>query len=638
MAKPKRKPGKSAPIAQHQLFPAVVALWFGALFGLGSLAVRPTLLEELVVKSRIDLLIPAAAPPLGMTARMLVALILAAFGAMIGSLIARRLAQPKQEARERKRTNLSTRDEGADNRGYAGQSDTSTRYGANAAGDFDGDASPGMQANRRRSLTVEHDEDDFVPHELAPLPGGAPQIFDIAACGLNDRPPPVPAFEPVPPVQPAEPVQVAPLPPVAAPVALDWANAAPVLPPSVVPAAMSVSQAIEMQRQVYQAAPEPEQVFAAPAAPAPEDGRQVFGMTPPTYPPADQPRQIFGAPVTDDHVPKEFVEAQGFRTSVFETPEPSPLFPQRAEPAPVPAPAPVPQDDAAPAVPDFAEPLAAPAPVPQAFVPEGETAPADPAPALVSPASLGMEDLSARLAESMRRRRAARSGSAAEPAVEAAPQLHEAETEAAARTVPEFTVPPFAVPAFTVPPVTEAAAPVVGVPIPAALRPLDLTGFEANDAAAYDSPLPPRHIALPVEPAAVASPPQTFAPPAAEEPEPTEEADVAEDEYASLLGVTPSPAVLRNPFVRVEETEVEAETIEPVVIFPGQAVPSPQGFAAPAPSAEDAGPFRRFDAPASAGQGQPVAANEGVSAVAPEEAERALRSALANLQRMSGAA
>jgi hypothetical protein len=50
-------------------------------------------------------------------------------------------------------------------------------------------------------------------------------------------------------------------------------------------------------------------------------------------------------------------------------------------------------------------------------------------------------------------------------------------------------------------------------------------------------------------------------------------------------------------------------------------------------------PFRRFDAPSNAGQGQMVAAAATpVPAADQEEAERALRAALANLQRMSGAA
>jgi hypothetical protein len=103
------------------------------------------------------------------------------------------------------------------------------------------------------------------------------------------------------------------------------------------------------------------------------------------------------------------------------------------------------------------------------------------------------------------------------------------------------------------------------------------------------------------------------------------EAEVAEESYASLLGIT--PAAERSGFVRIEESEANAATIEPVVIFPGQ-------MAQPAPQT----PFRPFDAPASAGQGQLVSAGEATPSVDREEADRALRMALANLQRMSGAA
>ena len=110
MAKQSRKPANPKPITAHPLFPAVVALWFGALFGLGSLAVRPSLLESLVIKSRLDLVLPAAAPPLGVTARILVALILAAIGSIIGIMIARKLSRPKVEMRERKRKTLASAD------------------------------------------------------------------------------------------------------------------------------------------------------------------------------------------------------------------------------------------------------------------------------------------------------------------------------------------------------------------------------------------------------------------------------------------------------------------------------------------------------------------------------------------------
>jgi hypothetical protein len=79
------------PISAHPLFPLSAALWFAAALGLGSLAIRPGLLEEIVLALGIDRLIPAAAPPLGLTARILLALGLGTLGAMLGMLLARRL-------------------------------------------------------------------------------------------------------------------------------------------------------------------------------------------------------------------------------------------------------------------------------------------------------------------------------------------------------------------------------------------------------------------------------------------------------------------------------------------------------------------------------------------------------------------
>ena len=91
MASSATRPGKAKPLSSHPLFPAMFALWFGALLGLGSLAIRPALIEGLVLQAGIDRLIPAAAPPLGTTARGLLALLLAAAGAGLGALFAVRL-------------------------------------------------------------------------------------------------------------------------------------------------------------------------------------------------------------------------------------------------------------------------------------------------------------------------------------------------------------------------------------------------------------------------------------------------------------------------------------------------------------------------------------------------------------------
>jgi len=76
-----------------------------------------------------------------------------------------------------------------------------------------------------------------------------------------------------------------------------------------------------------------------------------------------------------------------------------------------------------------------------------------------------------------------------------------------------------------------------------------------------------------------------------------------------------------------------------VAIFPGQApATAATSPLAPFAASPESAPFRRFDAPAAAGQGQPVAINSAPQAVEQGEAEQALRAALSNLQRMSGAA
>lgn len=136
-------------VGSHRMFPAVVALWFGALFGLGSLAVRPALIESLVLASRLEVLLPAAAPPLGMTARVLLALGMAVIGVACGAMIARRIARPRPAERERRHWTPAVEDD--------------------------------LASDHRR--------------EAAPLPGGAAQILDLTQFDLvapGDR---LPAME-----------------------------------------------------------------------------------------------------------------------------------------------------------------------------------------------------------------------------------------------------------------------------------------------------------------------------------------------------------------------------------------------------------------------------------------------------------
>ena len=618
VAKQKQMPVKRQAITSHPLFPAVVGLWFGALFGLGSLAVRPSLIEDMVLSTRIDLIIPAAAPPLGITARIMLALVMAVLGAIVGVVLARRLTRPKPEHKERARTArgtvdaAQTRQRARDAHPDAPSCTPISMQDLESGDDEKGAASADNRlAGRRRGLTTEHVVDEFVPHEFAPLPGGEPQIFDLAAAESIAQ---LPAAEPA--------------------------------------------------QQVFHSAPAAQPVLAPESAAAHADGRQVFGMEQ-ANPQAEQPRQIFGVAAEGDHLPPDFVREAGYKTSVFETEVPKPLFerdpagqdlvaPQiaafaAAAPAEVAAPGPI-AEVASFALPSPPAPVAADTPLAQASAP------------LPSPSSLGMTDLAARLAESMQRRRAARSAVSAEPAAPAPEPAAPAPTPfaqpdqfvapVAAATAVAAPAPGFVPAALAAEAPVRFVAPIQVEPpaviaveaesddaLPSSLRPLALDAFLEEDLAFDASLLPPRRLVAeaPAKPDQLAASAQPFAVPAASAPEPAEE-PIAEENYASLLGIGGQ----RPGFVRIEEPEADASAPEPVVIFPGQAPlgQAPQftpQFTPPAPS-DDSNPFRRFDSPAAAEHGQPVDQGSQGASVAPDEAAQALRTALASLQRISGAA
>jgi len=90
------------PLSQHPAFPAIVTLWFAALLGLGTLVMPASLLERIVSAAGLPALLPAAAPPLGGTARALLAVAAAIFGAGVGVAIARRIASAQRSPASRK--------------------------------------------------------------------------------------------------------------------------------------------------------------------------------------------------------------------------------------------------------------------------------------------------------------------------------------------------------------------------------------------------------------------------------------------------------------------------------------------------------------------------------------------------------
>lgn len=87
------KPRRKRPIATHPWFPAALGTWCAAALGLSSLAVPPPLLERIVALSGIAAVMPAAAPPLGETARLLIVLALSSIGEIVGLVVGRSIAR-----------------------------------------------------------------------------------------------------------------------------------------------------------------------------------------------------------------------------------------------------------------------------------------------------------------------------------------------------------------------------------------------------------------------------------------------------------------------------------------------------------------------------------------------------------------
>lgn len=109
MADQKRKnTGNKQPITRHPLFPAIVGLWCGAIAGLVAMALPLAVMERLVTLAHLDSLLPMAAPPLGLTFRVLLASGAVIGAAVLGFALARQLAggrrKPVKAARKPRRT------------------------------------------------------------------------------------------------------------------------------------------------------------------------------------------------------------------------------------------------------------------------------------------------------------------------------------------------------------------------------------------------------------------------------------------------------------------------------------------------------------------------------------------------------
>lgn len=519
MTATKRKP---KPITAHPMFPVVTSLWFAAFFGLGSFAVAPSLLEGPVVALGIPAIVPAAAPPLGFTARVLLALGLLLLGAIIGFVVGRKLA-PKEAAPVRRRDMSAARRQRPDE--TADRFDEPRRV-LNPAEDLgeplDAPGDDQVAPLRRRALSLTDEAQPLVPAQDAPLPGFLP-----------------------------------------------WEKASPAYA-----AVARDEDPLALEGLLEEAAGAAEvSVGAGPfSAPAKSDEEQIAAFAPPA------------AFTQEPEAP-------------FAAGDAEPDFTRPTEPAP-------------------AASVLAPKPLLQA--PAAQVTPIERAPL----DGLGMVQLVERLAVAIARH--------APPVRDAAPL----ETSAyAAPAAPESPAPVENV---------VAAQPVQVDEVRDDLRVVRLRPLAVDIAPPLDEDEEQEGVAQLarfLRAPAVATPEASV--PTTDDPA---EPEVAEERYPSLLDM--GPASLRQHSPRIDDglaldEEADASDVEPTVVFPGQ-VSALQGglrrFERPSILPVQGSPLAAPGqaAPSTPAEVLPDASPAASGALAdPEEADRALRAALATLQRMT---
>ena len=177
------KTGGAAPISAHPIFPLVVATWFAALLGIGSLLLPVILFETIFAATGLAALVPATQAPLGMTARISIGVAAALIGAIAGVLIARRFASAQRHRdagparRATGKTPIAARDElGSDSLDApVVQSDPVADAGPFAPMPPE----PTRYGGKRRALTLTDDSGPSEFLESAPLPGRIEPEEDI---------------------------------------------------------------------------------------------------------------------------------------------------------------------------------------------------------------------------------------------------------------------------------------------------------------------------------------------------------------------------------------------------------------------------------------------------------------------------
>ncbi|OYX64237.1 MAG: hypothetical protein B7Y88_11750 [Sphingomonadales bacterium 32-64-17] len=174
----------------------IVALWFAALLGIGSLILPIVLIEKLVVATGLPTVLSAAQPPLGFTARAGIALAATVGGAVIGLVVALQVARSHRTAVANRSTNPS---------------DLIRRPPVNAHAELGSEGFDGNGTSRRRALALAAaDEEETEDHREAAYAPSQPQHFELeetfaveeAVSEAEDAPasmpfaPPVAEFEP----------------------------------------------------------------------------------------------------------------------------------------------------------------------------------------------------------------------------------------------------------------------------------------------------------------------------------------------------------------------------------------------------------------------------------------------------------
>lgn len=312
--------GAAGGITGHRLFPAIVALWFAALLGLGMLVLPAATLESVSMALGLPAVFAPAAPSLGLTARILIALAAALGGGLAGFVLARQLrpnagTAPARRRRARgdqlARRPISAREELGEER-------------------FD---APLPLPGRRRALSVSEDGGRSEFLDLAPLPGDgetdhrAPPVEPLELTALAE---PAPAEHAVTETLPV--------------------NGAAIETPEA--PAMSTPRPSEFAIQWAALRTEPAAPTGSPAEPAPFATPAGAGL------PADE---VASAPLAQLSV-AQLVERFSLALESRPAPPAAPALREHLPFAQAPAPIPAP-----PAQPTAPAPFAAPAPLPEAF-------------------------------------------------------------------------------------------------------------------------------------------------------------------------------------------------------------------------------------------------------------------------------